>query len=834
MQNSHRSTASTVSVALLAVLVIGLPLARGGVDGWTQLAACVVAAGALFLAASSVRPSTSSGRTATGFASRGGSVPVIVAVLGAATLAIAVQLLPLPPALVRLVSPGAADLFESTLRPIGLWPAARPLSLDPPETARELAKALVCLAALAASARLAASRRRADLLLGALAASGAVVAIAGLAAALFGLGPLLEPKVAFVNPNHLSGFLELAAFVALGFALRDRGERRALWLLAFAVSGGGVFLSLSRGGIAAFFVGAAAFALLYVRRARLDQHETSFVRLAAIPVAVSTALAVAAWLAFDPIIAEMRTVKGAASEAKVEMWPIALSMIRRFPLTGIGRGAFAIVFPAYKVEPSAITFTHLENEWLQPFVELGVPAGLLLVGGLAWTWLRAARAIDLSRPEIGALAGTAALAAHDLFDFSLELLGVAVPFAIALGVLARSQPALPERRAALRAAAAVAGLAAILGIVRWRAHPTDTDAMRVAGAATADETVALALEDARQHPADYLPHAAAGVRLVQENRCAAALPWLTRAMALNPTAFEPHRYAARCLAAAGQDPLAKREYRLAISTGDPDALGEAVRRYRDVDDLLGVVPDAPGPLLALAGLLAQKRPADAERVYRLAWESYHEREALGGLARAALAQGKTDDALTLARELEKEQPASPQGYLVAFDALRKLERPDDAKRELELGAARVPGSPAVLVPLAELALSAHHFAEAHRLAQSIVAHEPGAVASKRCFVARVLLQQGRAGEAVTEAAAARDALPLEPWTHVTLSDAYAAAGRYDDAIASLEAAAALPASHPDSFARRLDDLRAARDAQRAQATRNQILGTGLDRGGERR
>ena len=54
------------------------------------------------------------------------------------------------------------------------------------------------------------------------------------------------------------------------------------------------------------------------------------------------------------------------------------------------------------------------------------------------------------------------------------------------------------------------------------------------------------------------------------------MPWLTRAMALNPTAPEPHQYVARCLAASGQGALARREYRLAVLYGSHAADGSAV------------------------------------------------------------------------------------------------------------------------------------------------------------------------------------------------------------------------------------------------------------------
>ncbi len=817
MPPSSRSPASSAALAGLIVLVVTLPLARGGVDWPVQLAASLVAALAAALSArrgTSPRPSPDGPR-------RGGT-PLLVLALALVTAATALQLVPVPPALHRLLSPLAASLFDSQLRPIGLYPAALPLSLDPPATGRELAKAVAGLCAAAAAARLSASRTRQEVLLAALAVSGVAVAALGLGAAVAGLAPLLEPRITFVNPNHLAGFLNLTAFVALGFAFRARGRGRLLWLMAFAVAGGGVFLSLSRGGITAFFVGAAAFALLQIRRARLDENQHRFVRYAAVPVAVACALAVAVYLALDPVLAEMRTVRNAPSEAKLQMWPLALQLLRRSPLVGIGRGAFATVFPAFKVDPDSVTFTHVENEWLQAPIDLGL-VGLLLVAAFAWTWLRAARSTDLSRPEIGALAGTAAIAAHCGVDFSLEILGAAVPFAVAMGALARPQAGLEVRPWVHRNAAVGAALLAVAGMALYRHHPTDDDAMRVARARSAGEAVALATATARWHPADGLPQAAAGVRLVQEGRCAEGLPWLTRAMAQNPTAPEPHRYAARCLAAANQDALAKREYRLALLMGDSRALSEAARRYPSLDDLLRIAPGSPDGLVALSSLLAVDRPADAEKVLRQAWDEFHEPRALAALASVTLSLGRSEEALALARELEQREPAQAAGYLVAASALSKLGKGEESRRELELGAARLPGSAQFLVPLAHAALGARRFAEAHRLAESIVAHSSGEVANKRLFVASVLRAEGRLGEAIQEARAARDASPSGAGSYLVLADLCQEAGRYDDAIAAVQSAAALPGTAPGAYESRLASLREARQAQQERWNRQQLL-----------
>lgn len=802
-----RSPASTAAQLALALAVVGLPLARGGVDWQAQSAAVVLAALAFALLAGS----------------RHGDTPLFLGGLAVALVVTVAQLVPVP-TMVHRLSPGARDLFESALRPIGLYPAARPLSLDPPATARELAKGVACLLAAGAAARVAGVRSRQERLLGAVALSGIVVAGSGLSAALAGLGPFLEPRLTFVNPNHLAGFLNLTSFVALGFALSSRGRGRLLWLFGFAISGSGVLLSLSRGGIAAFFVGAAVLAALYVRRLRLDAGGDRRWRFAVVPGAVSVALAVAAYLALDAVLSEMRTVKGATSELKLTLWPVALSMLRRFPFTGIGRGAFETASAAWKVEPVAFTFTHVENEWLQVPLDLGIPAGLVLLGAIAWSWLRAARAADLSRPEMGALAGAAALAAHNVVDFSLEILGVAIPFAVVIGLLSKSQPSLRLRAGTLRGAAAAMVALAATGMALHLWHGTEKDAASVARAGSATEAAELARRAAAWHPADYFPQAIAGARLVQDGRCAEGLRWLGRAMGLNPTASEPHRFAARCLAAASKDDLAKREYRLAMLFGDSLALAEAKGHYPALQDLLEVAPETPQGLLALAALLATDRPFDVERVLRRAWEQFGDLGALRGLASTTLVTGTPDDALELARLYQKRRPADPAGYLVAATALARLDRAEEAHGELELGLSRNPGSPQLVVALAEQALALRRFAEARRLAESMAARTGPEFAGKRLFIARALWAQGRSAEAVQEARAARDAAPADVGVRLALASYCAGVGRYDEAIAEVEAAAALPASPPGAYAARLEELRAARQAQIERRNREQILG----------
>lgn len=851
-----------VAAVLLLTLVAGTPLFRGGVDLPAIAAAAVVAGAALFFAARPLR-TRSAGAPGTGAGSEvlsqgpsysGLELPILAVGLALVSVWIAFQLVPLPAWLVGAIDPAAAELFRRNLGPIGAYPAARPLSLDPGATALDMGKDVAWAAVVAASTLVAAERRRRDALLQGVALSGTAVVAVVLGMALFAGAPWLEPRLPFVNPNHLAGFLQLVAWVAVGFAARERGAARVGWIVAFAFAGLGIFLSLSRAGIAAFLVGAGLFVALYLRaggreRVRrggpLDSAGSLAPpaygptgrrrgaasaalawarRLAArssavIPVAISLALALAAYLALDRIVGELRTVSDASTtEVKLDLWPIAARMIRAFPLTGIGRGAFATSFPAYKWEPLQATFTHVENELLQVPLDLGLVFGGALVALFVWAWASAARRPEISRPVIGALAGSAALVAQNAFDFSLEIPGVAVAFAVVMGVLARDMRKVRVPRWTLRVGALGAVALSLGALAVHRSHDPDRDAGRIAAARTADEALVIAREVLPWHPADWVPAAVVGGLLASEFRCAEAEPWLDRAMLRNPTAPQPHLGAARCDALRGRPVLAKREYRLAFMLGDWGVLAEAHAMFPWKGAIFDVAPDTPDGLFA-AGQALGDDPPEAREAYRRGWESYQDARSLSALASLTLQakdDGAADEALRLARELQRVEPTDPAGYVVAARALDAASEAAAAVQELELGAARLPGNEWVLTELGVRHLAQRRFSQARAVFERIAARDEGAVARRKLLVVRALEGQGRYAEALGEARGARDADPGSAAPLEAMARLAAALGRYDDALASLEEAARKPGP-PGRYDAWVGQLREARTRQVVKA-----------------
>jgi tetratricopeptide (TPR) repeat protein len=774
---------------LIGLLVLMIPLARGGVDLWTEAAAVLLAVGAAALVADDAA-----------------SVPRSALALLTVVALILLQVLPVP-ALVHRLSPGAGRIFETSLAPLGLYPAARPLSLDPAASARELGKAIACLATFFTSFAVSSTHRRKRRLLLSLGFSGFVLSAAVLGLALTGAGTFVAPHFPFVNRNHLAAALNLSLFVAVGLALEAHGQRRVLWLLGVATSCMVLVLTLSRGGLFALVFGLSLFAGWFARSHRSDEHRFAPVRLGLAVVTVCLAVAAAAYLGLEPLLAKLETVQAGASDVRWQLLRPAAQVLRDFPLAGVGRGAFPDVFAGYQLESATYEFTHVENEWLQALLDLGIVGGALLIGTFAWTWLAAARRHDLALPEIGLLAGTAAVAVHNLVDFSLGFLGVALPFSAAMGLLAKGQRSWPVPVAKLRVAAVLLAVFAFGGLLIASVHGREADEDLVERAVGGSATIAAARAAVEWHPSDWLPHAAAGVRLAAERNCAEAMPWLSRAMILYPSAPSPHLAAARCLA-GHDDAAARRELRLAILFG-ADALNEAVLRYPRIEHLFEIAPDTPQGLISLGDALAPFRPADAKIAYLRALEGYSEDRALLPLARLSATLGDLESALAFARRHQETFRSDPAGYAVAATALFGAGRVEEATATVERGLAAAPGSAALLQLLADNAIAAHRWSEARRRAEEIAPRSAGELANKHLLIARSLIGQERIGEAIERLRSAQAAQPERGDTLTLLSSLCEREGRLDEALVAVRRLATLPGAQRDAYAARISSLEAA-------------------------
>jgi tetratricopeptide (TPR) repeat protein len=715
----------------LAVLVVLGPVALGGAPAWVLWPLVGLAALAAVLAAVGARRQ--------GHALH---VPLLAVPLLAGAGLCLVQLIPLPSGMLGWVSPEAAGLLEFALVPLGLT-SARPVSLDPSATWRELAKYLAYALLFIAAVEVCRSRLSRRRLLATLAFTGAGVALLGLLHALLGLTHLLglrayahaQPPLVtpFGNPNHLAGFLGLSATVALGLAVSsERRGRAVLFGAAALLSGAGVLLSLSRAGILFFLFGQLLLGVWLVRR-RSERRGSERVpplwsRAGAVLLLLGATLAVGGYVAWEKLVAEAASADSVEElrHSKVDLWPMMAEAARAFPVLGMGRGAFEVAFPRYQTAPNPNTLTHPENAVLQLAAEFGVP-GLVLLAVLVWGFLRLLRLERLGRAELAVLAGVMALGLHNLFDFSLELPACAVAALVALATVARPEeresstaPGRTWRLPAAQGLGVAAGLAvlALVALVPGR-HTLSVAEEELAGLLQARTPLAEVRARAQvlidRHPADYLLYTLVGSAYATGGKATAgeALAFVNRALYLRPMDAASHRIAARALLALGRRGQAFLEYRLAHESGDAGVLvREALDQARTVEELQALAPDSATVVAELSLSLASRLGRQEQALAWLAWarERFDAAPGVAALwdreARLRVVRGELGEAEALCAELERRVPDALEPQLLRAEILRAQGRREDAIRLLDRLLPRFPGKLEVSFMLASQLLDA--------------------------------------------------------------------------------------------------------------------------------
>ncbi len=321
------------------------------------------------------------------------------------------QTIPLPPALVAVLSPARFELTSAT-RILGDAPGFITLSIFPSATLAQLSNFLCYLLVFFSIHKL---QRRMNhaiwFMIVPLVLVGASEAITGLIQAAAEGAPHFAHGT-YVNKNHFAGFLEmiLAFPIAYGWYYRD-SNTRARSVLAFALAviiGAAIVASTSRSGILA-----AAVAVM-VTISVISAKKPYFYWAAA---AAGGAL----------IVVVLFTIPiEAVDSVRPAIWRDSLHLIRDFPVTGSGLGTFETALLRYKTAAPLYTVDFAHNDYLQFLAELGL-IGLLLLAAIAVRTVgKAIATVQTARPEQRAVASAglgafAAIALHSLTDFNLYI-----------------------------------------------------------------------------------------------------------------------------------------------------------------------------------------------------------------------------------------------------------------------------------------------------------------------------------------------------------------------------------------------------------------------------
>jgi O-antigen ligase len=252
----------------------------------------------------------------------------------------------------------------------------------------------------------------------------------------------------YVNRNHFAGFVELIIPLGVSLLLLRAEERDRLPLLGVLtlMPIGALFLSASRGGIAAFFLELGLLLILAVLRGHAGK------QLVAGAVLLLVAGGFVVWLgagrALDRFESyrKLEVTEARRAEMLRDSWRIFLD----HPVAGTGLGTLKEIFPQYETLYDGAIVSHTHNDYVEGLAETGIIGGIIgacfLALLLQGAWRRITLAdhrLDLAL-HLGAVAACCALLAHSLVDFNLHIPANALIFLTLAALATCPTPKAPD------------------------------------------------------------------------------------------------------------------------------------------------------------------------------------------------------------------------------------------------------------------------------------------------------------------------------------------------------------------------------------------------------
>ena len=536
-------------LVLLAMLLAFMPFAFGAVHAWSELVVASIAAAIAVCMVARELLSAGSIRWTWAY------VPV-----GVFLLVAWVQVVPLPAALLKIISPNTLALKTSLLNdlPNGLGGAGNmTLSFYPNATMHDLRLAVVVATVFVAVVSVFRKPDQVKRLLGVTAAIGGAAGLLALAQDIFGNGMIywavptpggVAHGGPFVNPGHYAQFMNLTMGAALGLiivkvheAFEGRKltlasavemlasrEMRSAWALGGVVVVGlaTVFLSLSRAGMVSTLMAGGLMTAALAARRRLERRNWVLVLVAV------CAFVCVLYVGFSSARVRVAALGDATcGRSQLQVLRDLATPIAMFPSLGAGLGTHAVVYPMFDRGTSAVLAQYAENEYLELLEETGVVGLELVMIFLCLVWVQGWRSMrHLGSPvqsaAFGLCFGLAAAMVQSAADFGQHLPVNACLAAVACGLIVGVSRDGVKREAAAwkRRWGGAYGLALAVGVAAaavWAAG-TAWSAAAAEGEWAAARTIEAQLRaaDWRGSDADYeglLRHAAAALAAQPQN-----------------------------------------------------------------------------------------------------------------------------------------------------------------------------------------------------------------------------------------------------------------------------------------------------------------------------
>ncbi len=398
---------------------------------------------------------------------RRAAIPLTCVLLAGVAL-IVIQLIPMAPESLVRVSPGIDRVLRDYSLAYALAPqpgleTAHSLSIAPEATVRGLLfllpLGLFTTGCMAVLSRLSLRALVASLIpLGLAVAVFAIIQKATFNGRLYWVWTTVNDSAnafgPFVNRNHFAGWMLMATTLSAGYLCDEVAKRahsesptwrqRAAWassedaaMIVFAtfavlVMSISVVWSFSRSGIFGLAVG---FVLLAGRSsAKIGGGRGALVALMLITFVSAAVL----WRGVDSVLAWYGHTN--TLEWRLDLWRDTLQIVRDFPWLGTGWNTYGVSTTLYDMTDKAFHAREAHNDYLQLLAEGGLALALIVAAGVAVVIVGVRRALRAPQESstywirTGAVCGLCGIAVQELTDFSLQLPGNAILFALLIAI----------------------------------------------------------------------------------------------------------------------------------------------------------------------------------------------------------------------------------------------------------------------------------------------------------------------------------------------------------------------------------------------------------------
>lgn len=372
----------------------------------------------------------------------------------------AVQLIPLPPVVVKFISPASFHLYSQSIGVVdpGKW---FPVSVDIKGTLFEFFRYLSYLFFYILTVQLMSDKyifRRTIRILAFFIGIFALLSIFHWLIFIKVPNPLTGP---YVNRNHYAGLMEmslpllLALFIDLRPKIVYHSWREVLINTftfqktnsyiyagaAFIIGCISLFFTFSRAGITSFCI---AMLIFYYMMPGKSLDRSNKVHLWGGIILIVFLIGGSAWLTIFNRFSAITDIYGNFSTGRLTYWANSLAVIKSSPVMGTGFGSFGTIIRAYNTLPIVWPANHAHSDVLELFVEGGFLAPIIVV----WFFYSYARHVAPRYRKrrdryailifIAAMTGILSILLHSLTDFNLHLgaNGLYYFFLLGLGVSA--------------------------------------------------------------------------------------------------------------------------------------------------------------------------------------------------------------------------------------------------------------------------------------------------------------------------------------------------------------------------------------------------------------